>query len=404
MAVSSTRERILQAAEELISEKGISRTTIAQIARRAEVADSLAYQYFKGKEDLVFAVADQRLEDAWTQLQDQLQGIDDVPSLLSTVIRFGLQYNDQHRDYVRNLMFAYRSNKEFYSSPAYQVVRRHADQTLRILERGVDEGIFHDDVNMKLVRDLIYGTFDFEAVSCVITGEIEESSSDCQDILTLLFAMVERRDSPPSSDKRLRILDCAEKIFADRGFNKATVSEIAGRAGVAEGSIYDFFKNKEDLLLSIAGERLKDQIELLQETFHVQHPIRKLRRFIRFHFDMYLRNRDFLQVFVLENLLNNRFYSSGAFETFRAEYLTVVEGIVEEGKELGVFRKDVNTRVFRNMFLGAFTHMALRWIVFQGENCDKMREIDGLVDLLCAAVSSKAHPGGDMPGANRKNI
>jgi len=389
MAASNTRDRILQAAEELVSEKGISRTTIAQIARRAEVADSLAYQYFKGKEDLVFAVANLRLEDAWNQQQERLQGITDVPALLDKVIDFGLQYNDQHRDYVRNLMFAYRSNRGFYCSPAYHVVRRHADQTLRILERGVDEGIFRVDANMKLVRDLIYGTFDFEAVSCVITGEIEESSADAQDILTLLFAMVERHDRPASSDKRLRILDCAEKTFADRGFNKAKVSDIAALAGVAEGSIYDFFKNKEDLLLSIAGRRLKDQIELLPETFHVRNPVRKLRRFIRFHFDLYLRNRDFLQVFVLENLLNDRFYSSGAFETFKTDYLDMVEGIIEEGKEQAVFRKDVNTRVFRNMFLGAFTHMALRWIVFPGENYDKMREIDELVDLLCTAVSNK---------------
>jgi len=386
MAVSNTRDRILRAAEELVSEKGVSRTTIAQIARRAEVADSLAYQYFKGKEDLVFAVASLRLEDAWNQLQGQVQDITDVPALLGTVIRFGLQYNDRHRDYVRNLMFAYRSNREFYSSPAYDVVRRHAEQTLRILKRGVYEGIFRSDANMKLVRDLLYGTLDFEAVSCVITGEIEESIGDCQDILTLLLAMVERHENPHSSDKRLRILECAEKTFAQKGFNKARVSDIAALAGVAEGSIYDFFKNKEDLLLSIAGRRLKDQIELLPETFHVTNPVRRLRRFIRFHFDLYLRNRDFLQVFVLENLLNDRFYSSGAFETFKSDYLNVVEGIIEEGKEQGVFRKDVNTRVFRNMFLGAFTHMALRWIVLKGEHYDKMREIDELVDLLCTAI------------------
>lgn len=387
--MSNTKDRILKAAEELISEKGVSRTTISQIARRAEVADSLAYQYFKGKEDLVFAAANLRLEDAWNQLQEQLRETTDVPALLGRVIRFSLQYNDRHRNYVRNLMFAYRSNKEFYASPAYHVIRRHADQTLRILQRGVEEGIFRGDVNMKLVREILYGTFDFEAVCCVITGEIEESSMDRQDVLNLVLAMVERNDSPPSPDKRLRILDCAEKIFAEKGFNKAKVSDIASRAGVAEGSIYDFFKNKEDLLLSIAGQRLKDQIELLPETFHVRNPVRKLRRFIRFHFDLYLRNRDFLQVFVLGNLLNDRFYSSGAFETFKSGYLSVLEGIIDEGKEQEVFRKDVNTRVFRNLFLGAFTHMALRWIVFQGENYDKMKEIDELVDLLCAAVSWK---------------
>ncbi len=72
----------------------------------------------------------------------------------------------------------------------------------------------------------------------------------------------------------------AEKVFAEYRFNKTKVSEIAGLAGVAEGSIYDFFENKEDLFLLITEAGLKGHMELLPETFHINTPRRKLRRFI----------------------------------------------------------------------------------------------------------------------------
>lgn len=384
--MNETKARILRVAEELLSELGVAKTTIAQIAKKAEVSDSLAYQYFKDKEDLVFTVAYQRLEDTWKELQEHFRGIYEARSQLGKLIWFGLNYNDVHKDYVRNLMFEYRSNRDFYSTPAYQVIRNHSRLTLQILNRGIEEGIFRDDIDMKLVREIIYGTFDFEAIGCVIRGEIEKSSDDWQDIMNLILAMIEKRPDPPVADKKDRILSCAEKVFALYGFNKSKISDVAGMAGVAEGSIYDFFENKEDLLLSITETRLREHMELLPETFNINSPVRKLRRLIRYHFGMYLRNRDFLKIFVMDNLLSKRFYTSKAFDIF-SEYLKLLEGIIEEGKAEGFFRQDVNPRVFRNIFLGAFTHMSIRWIIFDQKRFDKMFDIDSLTDLLCDSIT-----------------
>jgi len=388
--VNETKAKILQAAEELISQKGVARTTIAQIARKAEVSDSLAYQYFKDKEDLVFAVAYQRIEDTWNELQEQLQGIIDPRSQLGRVIWFGLRYNDLHQDYVRNLMFEYRSNKDFYRSPAYDFIRKHSQLTLQILNRGIDEGIFRSSADMKLVREIIYGTLDFEAVDCAITGNIAASSNDWQDFISLILAMIEETAQPAFPGKKERILLAAEKVFAEHGFAKAKLADIAGIVGIAESSIYDFFEGKEDLLLSITETRLQDHLASLPETFHIKTSLRKLRRFIRFHFDLYMQNRDFLKIFVMDNLLSQRFYASRAFEQFKG-YMKVLEDIVEEGKTCGTFRQDVNTRVFKNMFLGAFTHMALRWIIFDDKRLDKTMEVNRLIDLLCSAVASNTN-------------
>lgn len=379
---------ILKAAEELIAEVGIADTTIAQVARKSNVADSLIYQYFKGKEDLLFSVAEERMNEALLQLDEQLQGIRNPESRLSKFLWNGLKYNDTHPGYVRTLLFECRSNTDFYTTPGYQVMRKHAAILLGILKDGVAEGVFREDINLYLIREIIYGLLDFEAISKIAIGEIDESVKDFDDVMTLILTMIIAKEQNIEIDKETRILKAAEEIFSKKGFIKARISEISQLAGVAEGTIYDYFESKEDLLLSIPEKRLKDHVDALHETFQIKSPLRKLRRLVKYHFWLYLPNRNFLKVFLLDIQLNKRFYGSKAFELFQT-YLNTIEDIIAEGKSEGCFRAAINPRVFRNMFLGAFSHMALRWLIIDKEGkYDKMKEIEQLTDLLCYSVST----------------
>jgi TetR/AcrR family fatty acid metabolism transcriptional regulator len=110
------------------------------------------------------------------------------------------------------------------------------------------------------------------------------------------------------------------------------------------------------------------------------------RRLMRYHFSLYLNNRNFLRVFLLNIQLNKRFYNSKAYILFQT-YLQTFEDIIDQGKAEGCFREDINTRVFRNMFLGAFSHMALRWLLVDTKKYDKFQEIEHLTELLSLAVS-----------------
>jgi len=387
------KERILAAAEEIFSKKGLLESSIAEIARYAGVADSVIYQYFKGKEDLIFSIPAQRMKEIISLLEEHLQGIQSAESQLSKMIWFHLNYNDTHRGYARLLLLECRSNKAFYQTEAYGLIRKYAGIMLRILHNGIEQGIFRDDVNMRLIRDIILGTLDFENLSSMAIGEIKESSPDLNNIMALILPMIKvGNDSPDKElDKGSRILLAAEKVFAEKGFPKATIAEIAKLAKVAEGTVYEYFKNKEDLLLSIPAKRFQHDINMLKETFEIKTPIRKLRRLIRYHFSMFLTERDFLKVFLLQIQLNARFYESGAYETFRPHF-RLVENIIEEGKRDHSFRPDVNPRVFRNVLWGAFSHMALRWFILEkrGET-DMMEEIDQITNLLSTAVLAKRY-------------
>jgi TetR/AcrR family fatty acid metabolism transcriptional regulator len=383
--MNGAKLKILDAAEQLISEKGIKGTTISKIARKADVVDSHIYLYFKNKDDLLFAVADERLKEAHELMSDQLHGILDAKSRLSRIIWHSLRYNDLHPGFVRILFDCY-TNKAFYQTPAYNVGRKIAGIIMEILIQGVSDGIFREDINMRIVQLIILGAIDFEAISCMMIGETAEGSKDLEDIMALLFPMIYKQIMPETEEKKSRILKGARKVFAEKGYTKTRISEIAEAADVGEATIYDYFKNKEDLLLSIPESSLRTNEDFLIELFEIKTPYRKLRRFLRYYLWLFLKDQDFLKVFISDIQLNKKFYSTKAYDNYKC-YYQKLEAILEEGKTDGSFRPDINTRVFRNMFLGAFFRLALRWVVFGDKySFEKLTEIETCINLFSSVV------------------
>lgn len=386
---SDTKWRILYAAEEVMSEKGLAGSSISEIARLAGVTDSVIYQHFKGKQDLLFSIPAYRMEEVLELVEEQLTGIQDVQSRLRKLIWFHLRYNDTRRGYARLLLLECRSSKAFYSSPAYKLVQKYAGILSSILEQGVEQGVFRSDVDIQLMRDVILGALDMETIGSLASGEIERSEDDFTDLMRLIDHMiVQNSPSELQSQNRMdAIINAAEKVFAEKDFHKATISEIAKLAGVADGTIYEYFSGKEDILLSIGEKRFQRFVSGVSDAFEIKDPARKLRRLIKYHFSSFLSERQFLKVFLLQLQLNARFYGSKAYPKFRV-YCQFIEDLIVEGQNAGVFGEDVNPKVFRNMFLGAFSHMALRWLIIrESTDTDRMQEIDQVTRLLTSAVA-----------------
>ncbi|MFH1091912.1 MAG: TetR/AcrR family transcriptional regulator [Pseudomonadota bacterium] len=391
MPQKTTRDVILDSAEEVMSRKGLDRSNISEIARKSGVADSAIYHYFQSKEDLLFSVVEERTVLFLDKLSEHLLGIYDPVSRLTKLIWFHLYHNEIRPDWARLLLLECRSNIGFYRHKSYAMVRKYAGILMSILEDGVKKQVFRDDMNLRLVRDMVFGVLDLETVGWLAAGETTGAVNDIDDIMTLILPMI-TADHPKvkrgQTDKIQLILTAAEKVFADKGYKKATITEMARLAGVAEGTIYEYFKSKRNLLHSIPERRFREHLNTLEELFEIKHPLRKLRRLIRYHFHLYLNQREFLKVFLLHTQLSSDFYQTQAYEIFR-RYIQTLNPILKEGKEQGVFRPNVNNRVFRNLFLGAFSHMALRWFLLYKElKTDKMEEIEEALDLLSMAVST----------------
>ena len=384
--MEDTREKILTASEQLISKNGLAETTISMIARKSDITDSLVYQYFKGKEDLLFSIAQRNLKKVLELVDDQLQGIIDPISKLSKFIWYSLSYNEKNSDYARIMMFECHSNKNFYHSDAHEIQLAYFNRVDEILHQGMSENIFRKDLNTQLIKEIITGIIGAEIIDTLVAKTIETGSKAFNDIMALILPMIAAREPRVEKNKGSRILNAAQKVFSESGFSQAKISDIAKLARVAEGTIYEYFQSKDDLLLSIPNQRFEKYLMSLNGTGSPTDAADKLYRYLKNHIDFFLSDPDFLKVYILHIMLHPGFYGTSSYDRY-AKYNKILDDIVEEGKQNGSFRENVNTRIFRRMFFGAFNYMAIRWFIREKDTVfDKMTEVNQLLDMMTCAI------------------
>ncbi len=163
--------------------------------------------------------------------------------------------------------------------------------------------------------------------------------------------------------KRQRILDAAVLEIARRGYYGTRVAMIAGRAGVADGTIYLYFKNKEDILINVferaMGRFIDEARHIVEDTAGAEE---KLRRFITLHLTLLGEDRDLAVIFqvefrhtlhVLELLSRSRIQ----------EYLGLIARIVDQGKREGIFRATLNSLFTAKVVFGILDEMATDWVL-----------------------------------------
>jgi AcrR family transcriptional regulator len=396
---SDKKLRILTAAEEIISKKGFKEATISEIASQAGINDSIIYRHFKGKEDLLFSIVEERLKEGLALLDRDLQGLNDPKSQLRKMMWGNLWYQNAYSAYSRILLFECRSSPSFYSSPAYLLVQKYLGRLITILEEGVKEGIFRADVTIPLMQDIVMGTLDMITICFHELNEVENPMFDFEDAAALVEFVILSKQEPErlTLDKSSLILDSAEKVFAEKGFHRAKMTEIARIAGVGDGTVYEYFENKDVLLFSIPKRRFDQYLKDLSGEGHPDAVVGKLKKLIKYHFSTFLADPHFLRVFVLNLFLNKGFYKSEAFETLQ-NYYRFLEEVLVEGKTCGAFLPEIKPRVFRNMLIGTFCHMVTRWLADRKmSEVSMMKEVNQLADLMTKAVlAAKSQSGSEQ--------
>jgi TetR/AcrR family fatty acid metabolism transcriptional regulator len=163
------------------------------------------------------------------------------------------------------------------------------------------------------------------------------------------------------SGKRERILKAAIKVFARDGFFNAKVEEIAREAGVATGTTYLYFENKDDLLISIFEEEMLPLIETMRKDLASKKTGRdKIIGFLNLHFDMIQNNPDMAQLLEVELRQSHKFVHGYDGTKFK-EYLNIISEAFEEGQTTGEFRKDIHPSIFKQILFGAVDQIATNW-------------------------------------------
>src|SRR5215831_4799966 len=149
--------------------------------------------------------------------------------------------------------------------------------------------------------------------------------------------MLKNAAEKAQSDKYQKIIQAATHVFASKGFYNSKVSDIASEADVADGTIYLYFKNKDDILISIFEYSMDTFISAVERTLKgIQDPIEKLHRFIFLHLELVQNNQDVAQVLQIELRQSSKFMKEYAATKF-LDYLNIISKILEEGQASGLF-------------------------------------------------------------------
>jgi TetR/AcrR family fatty acid metabolism transcriptional regulator len=164
-------------------------------------------------------------------------------------------------------------------------------------------------------------------------------------------------------DKYQRILDAAVAVFAEKGFHASRISDVAELASVADGTIYLYFRNKEELLMTAINtafdafmSRARTELEAISA------PGEKLRRLAQLHLESFQANRNLAVVFQMELRQSARFLAPFSHDHM-VEYFGLVRAAIREGQAQGIFRAELREKVAANCFFGALDEMVTSWVL-----------------------------------------
>ncbi len=196
--------------------------------------------------------------------------------------------------------------------------------------------------------------------------------------------------------RKQQIMQAAIEVFGRYSYQNASISEIAGKAGIAEGTIYQYFKNKQDLFFAIGLERTKDfckQIDLNLEG--VTGTVDKLKKLVWYYLYYFKTNPDYVRSLMLEMRVSRDFVKSKSYKSFRAFSKQVLQ-ILKEGQEEGIIRKDVDLHLAQQLLLGILEHVVTRWLL-KGERYDILQYHGQVSNLILNGVCCEKEAISPLP-------
>ena len=171
------------------------------------------------------------------------------------------------------------------------------------------------------------------------------------------------KKSEDKADKRTLILDAAMKTFVKRGYSDTRVSEIAAEAKVAEGTLYNYFPSKEEILLALFDEKWDGIIDKIKKKIsRLNDPNDKLKAIFSMVVTMFKKDRHLAEIFLIDIKQSSIFLNNYTINRV-VEFIDLIEEILEEGKKKGIYRKNLDSRVAKMVIFGAAQGILLSWVL-----------------------------------------
>lgn len=194
------------------------------------------------------------------------------------------------------------------------------------------------------------------------------------------------------SDKHSKITQAAVKVFAQKGFFNARISDIAKEAKVADGTIYLYFNNKYDILISLFEDEIGKiilQVKLLLEK--EADPCKKLHIFAKHHLQLLEEKKDLAEVLQMELRQSNKFMKEYRNTKF-IEYIDIISAIIHQGQDTGIFNKNISAGIAKRTIFGALDEMSRLWVLDDDPHYTIEETADQVCSLFLNGLKNPATP------------
>ncbi|MFS0576211.1 TetR/AcrR family transcriptional regulator [Sporosarcina sp. 179-K 3D1 HS] len=188
------------------------------------------------------------------------------------------------------------------------------------------------------------------------------------------------------NDKYYAILDAAKKVFAQEGYHGSSISKIAKEADIGDGTVYLYFKNKEDILIQLFDTAIYHVLSPKAESLieQVQDPRIMLYELIRNHFDFFGKDYDIAKVIQVESRQPTE-SSRSVVKKGTKRYFQLLRKIIEQGQEEGLFRTDVSTSSLQKLIFGTLDEFVTAWVLSE-HDYPLMRKVEDAYKLLLQSI------------------
>ncbi len=192
----------------------------------------------------------------------------------------------------------------------------------------------------------------------------------------------------PEPDKHQQIIEAAVRVFARTGYYNSRVSDIAKEAGIASGTIYLYFKTKDEILVTLFREKMAEFVATVGKAIAAEpDAVAKLRRLIRLHFKLLEEHPELAEVVQVELRQGQKFFR-GASANEVSGYFDLISSVLEEGMAAGLFRSDLPVKTVRKVLFGALDQMATSWVL--GKRGYKLTDTaDAVADIFLKGLAPK---------------
>jgi AcrR family transcriptional regulator len=199
----SRREQIIKAAEEIFSQKDFQNSTISDVAKQAGVSDATIYEYFTSKEELLFSIPGENINESKNILDSHLEYAKGTMNKLRCIIYHLLKYYQDNSDFASISLMTLRTNRKFIETEIYVHLKDYYHTIIQIIEEGIKEGIFKEDANPYFVRSVILGTIEFIVIRWLMQGCPDDKMRPIDNV-DMLFDLLMGGIQKESNSKKLK--------------------------------------------------------------------------------------------------------------------------------------------------------------------------------------------------------